>query len=321
MINDQTEWLRWRSTGIGASDVAGILGVSPWHTPYTIWLSKLHPDLTDDDAEHLAWGHLLEDVICQEAARRLGLVLAGMQAMRHHPDHPHHLATIDAETRPPGPLIEAKVTADRDEWEDVPLHYWCQCQWQMHVTGSARVVLAVLHAGQRLALHTIDRDDTDIAVMVDAVDRFWTDHVLTRTPPMATGRDIPALNRTPATPGRELAADPADIALYEQWRTARFDADRMAAYADELRATLCERLGDATDLIGPDGRRLVTWRPTTELDTDAVTRDHPDLVAEHTAPVTDWPAVRKALGRKRGAPYLTPTGRRRFLDKTTDQET
>ena len=34
------EWLAIRRTGIGSSDIAGVLGLSPWASPYTVWADK-----------------------------------------------------------------------------------------------------------------------------------------------------------------------------------------------------------------------------------------------------------------------------------------
>ncbi len=316
---NRSDWLEWRRSGIGASDVAGILGISPWTTPYGVWLSKVS-EVAELDGEHLMWGHLLEDVICGEAARRLDVTVTHLQEMARHPDHPHHLATIDARTT--SPIIEAKVTGDRSEWEEVPLHYWCQAQWQMHVTGETEVVIAVLHAGQRLDLHHVDRDADDIAIAVEAVERFWHDHVLTRRPPTVTGTDVEALNSSmPAVAGKALEATPEMVTLFRQWEAAADNADRAHEWARTLRARLCAEMADATDLIDPyTGRPLVTWRPTRELDTAAVSTAAPDVVAAHTRTVTetvtDWPAVRKALGKKAN-PYLHPTGARRWLPKGT----
>ena len=36
------EWLAEREKGIGASEVAAILGLSPWDTPFSLWLKKTH---------------------------------------------------------------------------------------------------------------------------------------------------------------------------------------------------------------------------------------------------------------------------------------
>lgn len=309
----RSDWLAWRRTGIGASDVAAILGLSRWATPYQVWLSKV-VELPEDDAEHLAWGHLLEDAICDEVGRRLHTHVTHRQEQRHHADHPHHLATIDGiAKRDPRIVIECKTTGDRRAWDEVPIVYHCQAQWQMHVTGLNHAVIAVLHAGQRLDLHEVDRDDDDIARMVEVVDQFWHDHVLTRIAPEPSGADLPYLNAwTPAEPGLRLDASFELEALHAQTLAAVAAARTAAEYADDLKARFEAACGDATEIHGHDGQLLATWRPTTTLDTDAVTAARPDLVAEHTHPRTDWTAVRKAL--KSGArDYLTAGPRRLYL--------
>lgn len=309
----RTDWLAWRRTGIGASDVAAILGLSRWATPYQVWLSKV-VELPEDDAEHLAWGHLLEDAICDEVGRRLHTHVAHRQEQRSHRDHPHHLATIDGiAKRVPRTVVECKTTGDRRAWDEVPIVYHCQAQWQMHVTGLDHAVLAVLHAGQRLDLHEVDRDDDDIARMVETVDQFWENHVLTREAPEPAGVDLPYLNAwTPADPGKRLEADDELEALAAQALAAQAAAKQAAAYEKDLKARLAAAMGDATELVGADGQTLATWRPTSSLDTAAVTAALPDLVAEHTHPHTDWTEIRKAL--KSGArDYLTAGPRRLYL--------
>lgn len=312
-MTTRAEWLEWRRSGIGASDVAGILGVSPWTSAYEVWLSKLWP--TDEpESEMFRWSHLIEDIITTEAAERCELGPVTLQLTLTHPDHRHHLATPDGVTAPA--VIDAKMTADRHEWEDVPLHYYCQVQWQMHVAGRDRAVVAVLHAGQRLDTHHIERDDTDIARMVEAVDQFWNVNVLERRPPAATARDLAALNRhTPVTATRSTIDATDDIrSLVAQLTEARGNATRAQEWADELQARLCQQIGDATDVIDPDtGLTLVTWRPTQPLDRDRYAADHPDVIAEHTLTVTeiDWAAIGKRLTKKQKTPYLT-TGTRRL---------
>ena len=41
------EWLARRRSGIGGSDVAAVLGLSPWKSPRQVWLDKT-TDATDD---------------------------------------------------------------------------------------------------------------------------------------------------------------------------------------------------------------------------------------------------------------------------------
>ena len=38
IFNSREEWLAARNEGIGASEVASVLGLNPWETPYQLWL-------------------------------------------------------------------------------------------------------------------------------------------------------------------------------------------------------------------------------------------------------------------------------------------
>ena len=39
---DRNEWLEHRKSGIGSSEVATILGLNPWETPYQLWSCLLY---------------------------------------------------------------------------------------------------------------------------------------------------------------------------------------------------------------------------------------------------------------------------------------
>jgi putative phage-type endonuclease len=61
---EREEWLQWRRKGIGGSDAAAILGISPWSTPYKVWLEKTS-DYREKESFCMAHGRETE-----EASRR-----------------------------------------------------------------------------------------------------------------------------------------------------------------------------------------------------------------------------------------------------------
>jgi putative phage-type endonuclease len=66
------EWLAARRTGIGGSDIAAILGLSPWRTPLDVYRDKVD-GAEQPETEAMRWGRLLEDVIAREYAVRAGV--------------------------------------------------------------------------------------------------------------------------------------------------------------------------------------------------------------------------------------------------------
>ncbi len=70
---DRENWLRERKKGIGGSDVAAVLGLSPWRTPLDVFNDKTAETVDEkpqSDAAH--FGTILEDVVADEFARRTG---------------------------------------------------------------------------------------------------------------------------------------------------------------------------------------------------------------------------------------------------------
>lgn len=97
------EWLASRATGIGASEVASVLGVG-FQTPAEVWLRKVGLASDQDlaaEVERIHWGVVLEPVIIAQYAtpryanrptQRSGMLLRSNA-------HPWALATLVAESR------------------------------------------------------------------------------------------------------------------------------------------------------------------------------------------------------------------------------
>lgn len=91
----RAEWLAQRRTGIGGSDVAAILGLSPWRTPYQVWEDKTGRSDDQEETPALYWGRLLEDPIRQAYADRTGLTVTKPDRMFTSEAHPFMLANLD----------------------------------------------------------------------------------------------------------------------------------------------------------------------------------------------------------------------------------
>src|SRR5690606_15971722 len=109
------EWLQVRSQGIGGSDIAAIVGVSPWDTPLSIYLRRVGELPEKEETEAMYWGTVLEEVVAQEYKRRHPEVqVRRVNAVLQHPETPYFLANIDREIRIKGrrPLL-LEIKTDR----------------------------------------------------------------------------------------------------------------------------------------------------------------------------------------------------------------
>lgn len=64
----EEEWLAYRRKGIGGSDVAALLGISPWRTARDLYYDKLNIVAVEDNEDNwvaLEMGHLLEPLVAK----------------------------------------------------------------------------------------------------------------------------------------------------------------------------------------------------------------------------------------------------------------
>jgi putative phage-type endonuclease len=292
------EWLEWRRGGIGASEVAGIMGLSPWASPWSIWANKTGLTKDSDGSEAMEFGNMAEPMLKAYFEKRTGLIVHGEQTWCEHAEHAWMRCTVDGfvtkdlADKNLG-TFEAKTTS-QPEWSDgVPVHYQCQAQWQMAVTGTTRCYFGVLHLAfgrPTFRIYEFERDDRDIDQLIATCSTFWHDHVLTGTPPATDGSvaTTDALNR--ATWGDDsdledsVEADDVTVALLSQLYEARDHKATMEQRIDELSNELKAYMADAATLtagVTSKGkpRVLATWKHSTRstFDRSAALAAFPDL--------------------------------------------
>lgn len=86
-------WLQIRQQGIGSSDAAMAIGLSPYKSPLSLWLEKTHRKAPDDlsEKEAVIWGTVLEPVLASVYAERTGKKVRRVNAVlqcifRSNPD-------------------------------------------------------------------------------------------------------------------------------------------------------------------------------------------------------------------------------------------
>jgi putative phage-type endonuclease len=292
------EWLGWRRQGIGGSDAAAIVGLSPYSGPMRVWLEKRGLIEGADESEAMLWGSLLEGSIADEFERRTGLRVVARQALRMHPEHPWMRCTLDGlvaeHEHDPADLalgiFESKSAGDGFAWGDEPPpHALLQVQHSLAVTGLERAWVAVLHGGRggmQLRTYELEADAELQAYLIEEERAFWQ-LVETGKPPPADSSEetAAALRAAYAEPVKLSSVDLPGRALdlVQQYRSAKEDERAAAARAALAQNELMSLLGEAE--IGLlDGAELVTWRQyeSKRVDLDALRDKHPKLVARFT---------------------------------------
>ncbi|MBC8726804.1 YqaJ viral recombinase family protein [Paraburkholderia sp. UCT2] len=193
------DWLEVRKSGIGGSDAAAAVGVSPYQSPLELWLTKTGRDANlpkpdpDDTSEPVWWGQILEPIVAAAYTQQTGNRVRKVNAVLQHPTIPWMLANIDREIVGVHGLqiLECKTAGEFGArlWrEGVPEYVVCQVQHQLAVTGKQAADVAVLLCGQKLEVHRVERDDEVIARLIELEATFWR-YVETDTPPPADGSE------------------------------------------------------------------------------------------------------------------------------------
>jgi putative phage-type endonuclease len=285
-----------RRSGVGASEVGAVLGLSRWHGPAEVWAAKVlgHRGETSYAAE---LGIALEAPVADAWARRASRLVVPVATLRH-PEYRLALATPDRAVRAPGAgmpaglevrtreelaspdyeprVLQVKTTGWRSvrDWgeegtDEIPVEYLCQAHWEGTVAGVERVTFAVDVDRQELREYEVVVSAEVFGRMYEAVARWWRDYVVTKRPPPPDGsegysRVLSILHPREVLPVRETV-EPGLLAqlveLVELRATVRDSKAREAVVAQTIRLAL----GDSAGAVGPWGS--VSLRRTRDVRT------------------------------------------------------
>ncbi len=293
------QWLTIRQQGIGSSDAAVAVGLSPYKSPLSLWLEKTRrkaaEDLSDKDA--VIWGTVLEPVLARVYAERTGAKVRRVNAVLQHAEHPFMLANLDREVvgHIDGPgVLEIKTAGyhSAPQWEEgIPIAYQCQVLHQLAVTGHDWADVAVLIGGQDFRIYRVERDDDKIADLIQRETLFWQ-QVLDDQQPDPDGSDDAATALQwlfPQDNGQtvDLSESVEFNQLFAMLLAERQRKEEAEAREALIRQQLQNALGDATAAVFQSGR--ISWKKTKDRSTPDLERlsaDHPTLLQHYSKPIS-----------------------------------
>ena len=270
-VDERRAFLERRQQGIGASDAAAVLDLSPWGTPLSVYHDKVDPIPEDVGAGSLPmWlGNRLEDVVAELFFARTGLRTRSDNRQHVHPEDPWLVCHLDYRVLGHAEqLVECKTQSSRVGWgddgsDDIPVHYWIQCQHEMLVTGARQCHVPVLFGLYEFRSFLIERDEEFMETWRKGAAEFWHDHVEARVPPPLGGDAFShkvVSARWPSyddvlkalPPERELVV----LRLREETEKLRAQTEAVEA----LKHRVEDLIGDAAGIEGSWGR--ITWKRT-----------------------------------------------------------
>lgn len=178
------EWHRWRYDGLGGSDLASILGVSPYEgcSPENVFAEKTRY-VQKESTFAMRRGNRLEPIARDLFERRHGWKFD--PCCVEHDDEPWMRCSLDGlmVTGVMPQVLEIKAPAWQTHDEVllgfVPEHFMVQMQWQLLVTGADLCHLVSINDGGRfagkdqLAHVVVEADGEKQAAMLDVATAFW----------------------------------------------------------------------------------------------------------------------------------------------------
>ena len=178
-------WHKMREKGLGGSEIAIVMGLSPYKSLFRLWHEKagnIEPGQMDENRARIGLG--LEDVAAKIFEDETGFI-CHKTGMYRSKDSEIALAEPDRLlTDKDGSLVgvlEIKTVEPSVSWQwgrgrqgkgNIPEHYMCQVQWYLNALKLDKAFLIALIGFGDQRIYEIDKDTEFCAKMLEAGEKF-----------------------------------------------------------------------------------------------------------------------------------------------------
>jgi putative phage-type endonuclease len=282
-----------RSTYLGGSDIAGILGLSPWRTPLDVYLDKVEGSRPIDEAKAKIFrrGTRMEPYILDLLTEEHGIQIVNRGQRYRDKTHAFIAAEIDAEAAT-GENIEAKSANQfaAKNWgaeftDEIPVYYTAQAMHGMMVKPAPATIFPVLIGSDDFRVYRVERDDETIAAIRDKEVEFW-DRVQRRDPPQpSTVSDIERMFSRDS--GRIVQASDEIITVFNALKSLKSKAKMLDSEIEDAERHIKLYLGEAA-ILKFGAQQLCSWKSqeANRFDINAFRAKHPAIADKFTKPST-----------------------------------
>ena len=260
------DWLRYRTMGIGGSDVSMIAGINPYKSAYQLWLEKTgQTEPAESENEYTHYMLLQSET------------------------YPFMLANLDGVVKANGEMciFEAKTASayKLDEWQSgIPPEYMLQVQHYMAVTDTSKAYIAALIGGNHFLYKLIERDNEIISKIIAMEKYFWEVNVL--------GEIAPNIDGTRATTeyfnSKYNVSNGLAVKLPEELISECEEYNRLADEIDRLTSAkdaVCNRIKNVLkeNETGFAGKYKISWKQvvSSKFNTTKFKADNPELYSKY----------------------------------------
>lgn len=292
IFNSREEWLEARKDGIGASEVATIVGLNPWETPYQLWRRKLGIDPPKPMNAAMNTGHILEDGVAQYWAQATGreiiktskadfmFIDESRPFLRVSPDRTFWVEGATRNDDNKG-ILECKTTRMKVDPDDLPKYWFAQLQMNLGVAGYTQGSLAWLSAGQGF-----DFGYRDLKFVPDfyewlvyETEKFYRDNIIRKQEPTAVSVKDVLLKYNRHTDKKIIETSDEVFESYQKLKEVKKEIKALEEVQEKHEAIIKMAFADA-EALTYGGDTIATFKaPKASLKFDAKTfqAEHPDL--------------------------------------------
>lgn len=283
------EWLNERKTYIGGSDVASIIGVSPWKTSLELYQEKIN-GITENDNNYTEWGTLLEPIVADMYSKKTGNKVAEPIGLIRHKEYPFLAANIDRFVNGGEYILECKTAGFpmRSQWgeegtDDIPQSYYSQVAYYAAIADVPKVDIAVLIGGNDFRIYRYMRNREVEDKLLQIAINFWNNHILTKTPPEASSlNDLDLLY--PKSNGSEIILSGEVLNDIEKYKALKAQIKELEKETIYLQGSIKKFMQDNELLVDTEGQVYATWKTgkvRETLDTKKLQSEHQDIYQQY----------------------------------------
>lgn len=256
-----------RKNGLGATDIAALMGLSPYRTPYELWMIKTgrmdEPTILDENRLRLRHAH--EETIAREYAFQKSVKLKRVNQTVVHKRIPFMFANLDRVIIGQRKIVECKSSSGfmRATWgengsDKAPIPYIIQVQSQIACADYDDADIAALIDIDDYRIFAQPRNDKIIKKIEEASERFWIDNVLADVAPPPTNRaDLKLM--FPTNNGNFIEATHEIIAYINERAAHKASIKSLDSDVEKLDKEIIQFIA-SNDGITEDGKILATFQ-------------------------------------------------------------
>lgn len=284
-----------RTTFLGGSDAAAILGVSRWKTPFQLYQEKIGAFVEESNPGRdkvlnrgKRWEPVVIEMLIDELESRGHEVKVLARNARYtDPEFSFLQCEIDLELCIDGEEVNGEMKTvhpfTAKDWgeegtDEIPIYYVAQGMHGLMIKPRRRLIIAALIGADDLRVHELVRDDELIATIRHKEIAFWARVQTRNAPPPTEAADVKWLYGKDA--GTVAEATDQMVMICQDLKDKKTMAKNLENDIESLETKLKAGIGEAATLLYRN-RPIATWKTqgSKTVDTKALEAVHPEIAA------------------------------------------